>query len=136
LNGAWQFAFDDDNIGLAEKWYRPDHPLPRRIEVPFAYQSKLSGIHDASFHDRVWYKRGFKVDAAWKGKRVLLHFGAVDYRAWVYVNGQYVGTHEGGHTPFHFDITDALTWDGEQVTVRVEDPSTDETIPRGKQFWL
>jgi len=54
----------------------------------------------------------------------------------VYVNGQYVGMHEGGHTPFHFDITDGLTWDEEQVAVRVEDPSTDETIPRGKQFWL
>jgi len=136
LNGTWQFDFDDADIGVKEKWFRPDHQLSRRIEVPFAYQSKLSGIHDPSFHDWVWYKRGFKADAAWKGKRVLLHFGAVDYRAWVYVNGQYVGMHEGGHTPFHFDITDALTWEEEQVAVRVEDPSTDETIPRGKQFWL
>ncbi len=136
LNGTWQFEFDDANVGMKEKWFRPDHALSRRIEVPFAYQAKLSGIHDRSFHDWVWYKRSFRVDAAWKGKRVWLHFGAVDYRAWVYVNGQFVGMHEGGHTPFQFDITDVLTWDEEQVTVRVEDPSTDETIPRGKQFWL
>jgi len=136
LNGAWQFDFDDADVGVKEKWFRPDRKLSRLIEVPFAYQSKLSGIHDPSFHDWVWYKRDFKVDPGWKGKRVLLHFGAVDYRAWVYVNGQYAGMHEGGHTPFHFDITDLLTWDEEQVAVRVEDPSTDETIPRGKQFWL
>lgn len=60
---------------------------------------------------------------------MILHFGAVDYRAWVYVNGHYIGMHEGGHTSFSFDITHALTGQEEQVTVHVEDPSTDETIP-------
>jgi beta-galactosidase/beta-glucuronidase len=136
LNGAWQFEFDDQNAGTAERWQTGDREFSRTIEVPFAYQTPLSGIHDPSFHDLVWYKRNFKVDETWKGKRVLLHFGAVDYRAWVYVNGKYVGTHEGGNTPFAFDITDELTWQDEQVAVRVEDSSTDETIPRGKQFWI
>lgn len=136
LNGAWQFEFDDSNVGASQKWYTGDSFFTRKIEVPFAYQTKLSGIGDPSFHDVVWYRREFTVSEAWKGRRVLLHFGAVDYRAWVYVNGQFVGTHEGGNVPFHFDITDELTWEREQVTVRVEDPSTDETIPRGKQFWV
>ncbi|WP_276354726.1 glycoside hydrolase family 2 protein [Cohnella caldifontis] len=136
LNGTWQFAFDDGNVGLADRWFDTGRELQGRIEVPFAYQSSLSGIHDPSFHDWVWYKRNFRVDEAWKNKRVWLRFGAVDYRAWVYVNGKYVGTHEGGHTPFGFDITEELTWQEEQIAVRVEDPSTDETIPRGKQFWV
>lgn len=136
LNGTWQFEFDDCNIGKAEKWFLPDKEFSRKIEVPFACQTPLSGIHDTSFHDWVWYKRNFTVSPDWRGKQVWLHFGAVDYRAWVYVNGVYVGMHEGGHTPFGFDITDQLNWQEEQVVVRVEDPSTDETIPRGKQFWI
>ncbi|MFD0670054.1 glycoside hydrolase family 2 protein [Cohnella sp. GCM10027633] len=136
LNGQWQFDFDDGNVGVSERWYEPGKTLAKKIEVPFAYQTPLSGIHDPSFHDFVWYKRTFAVDPSWKGKRVKLHFGAVDYRAWVYVNGVFVGTHEGGHTPFGFDVTDALTGGEECVTVRVEDPSEDETIPRGKQSWF
>jgi|SRR5579875_1133631 len=136
LNGEWDFAFDDQNIGVKEKWFQKDAPFDRKINVPFAYQSKLSGIHDCSFHDNVWYRRKFTVPKDWSDRRVLLHFGAVDYRAWIYINGQYAGYHEGGHVSFSFDITDQLTWDVETIVVRVEDPSTDETIPRGKQFWM
>ncbi|MFC5451483.1 glycoside hydrolase family 2 protein [Paenibacillus aestuarii] len=136
LNGTWQFAFDDQQLGIAKRWFERGVPLEQSIEVPFAYQTELSGIHDPSFHDVVWYKRSFKVDPSFQGKRVILHFGAVDYRAWVYVNGQLAGMHEGGHVPFHFDITDMMNGTEEEITVRVEDPSTDETIPRGKQFWL
>ena len=135
LNGSWGFEFDDGNVGLEEKWYKAEMNFSKAIQVPFAYQSKLSGINDPSFHDRVWYKRTFKVPESMKGKQVILHFGAVDYLATVYVNEQFVGTHEGGHTPFSFDITDYLNHELETVVVRVEDPSTDETIPRGKQFW-
>ena len=134
LNGQWDFEFDDLNVGLKEKWY-DDHSFSKKIEVPFAYQTKLSGIEDPSCHDQVWYKREFTVPAQMKGKRIILHFGAVDYRAMVYINGQLVGMHEGGHTPFSFDITDHLCGDVEAVVVRAEDPSTDETIPRGKQSW-
>ncbi|XID92035.1 glycoside hydrolase family 2 protein [Paenibacillaceae bacterium WGS1546] len=136
LNGEWEFEFDDGDVGTAEKWFEPGRSFSRRIAVPFAYQTKLSGIHDPSFHDWVWYKRTFSVNEAWKGRRIRLHFGAVDYRCWVYVNGHFVGTHEGGNTPFAFDITDRLTWGEEHVAVRVEDPSEDETIPRGKQYWI
>ena len=135
LNGKWDFEFDDQNIGLKEKWFNSSKVFSRKIEVPFAYQTKLSGINDPSFHDHVWYKRDFTLPEAMKNKRIVLHFGAVDYRAMVYVNEQLVGMHEGGHTAFSFDITDQLTGGTETLVVRVEDPSTDETIPRGKQFW-
>ncbi|MEH7504160.1 sugar-binding domain-containing protein [Neobacillus drentensis] len=135
LNGEWDFTFDDQNVGLKEKWFQKDHPFDQKINVPFAYQSELSGIQDSSFHDHVWYRREFTVPHDWNDQRVLLHFGAVDYRAWIYVNGQYAGFHEGGHVSFSLDITDQLTWGTETVVVRVEDPSTDETIPRGKQIW-
>ncbi|WP_409271216.1 glycoside hydrolase family 2 protein [Neobacillus sp. SCS-31] len=136
LNGEWDFAFDDENVGVREKWFNNGDAFNRKINVPFAYQSKLSGIHDSTFHDHVWYRRECSVPADWKGKRILLHFGAVDYRAWIYVNGQFARFHEGGHTPFSLDITDLLSWGAESIVVRVEDPSTDETIPRGKQFWV
>jgi len=136
LNGEWDFAFDDNNVGLKEKWFQNGGTFDRKINVPFAYQTELSGINDPSFHDFVWYSREFTVSKDWNNQRIILHFGAVDYRAWIYVNGEYVGFHEGGNVSFSFDITDHLTWGNEKVVVRVEDPSTDETIPRGKQFWI
>jgi beta-galactosidase/beta-glucuronidase len=137
LNGVWAFAFDDEMVGTTEKWYkRGNDELTKNINVPFAYQTPLSGIHDPGFHDVVWYKREFHIPSNWQGQRVILHFGAVDYRAWVYVNEQFVGFHEGGHVPFSFDITDQLTGSTETISIKVEDPSEDETIPRGKQFWL
>ncbi|MFP7446492.1 glycoside hydrolase family 2 protein [Bacillus sp. MMSF_3328] len=136
LNGEWDFAFDDEKIGMKDKWHEHGAPFDRKINVPFAYQSKLSGINDPSFHDQVWYRRSFEVPQGWNGKNVILHFGAVDYRAWVYVNGKYAGFHEGGHVSFSLDVTELLSWGTETVVVRVEDPSTDETIPRGKQFWV
>lgn len=135
LNGEWDFAFDDNNIGVKEKWFEKGDPFKQKINVPFAYQTKLSGIDEPSFHDYVWYRHDFTVTEDWKNQKIVLHFGAVDYRAWVYVNSKFVGYHEGGHVSFSFDITEYLTWGTETVTVRVEDPSTDETIPRGKQYW-
>ena len=135
LNGEWEFAFDDENVGLEEKWFKNTKSFDQVIQVPFAYQTKLSGIHDPSFHDHVWYRREFEVSDDMKNKQIVLHFGAVDYQAMVYVNENLVGIHEGGHTPFSFDITHYLTGAKETVVLRVYDPSTDETIPRGKQFW-
>lgn len=134
LNGEWQFDFDDDNIGQKEQWYDGSKAFEKNIQVPFAYQTKLSGIDDQTPHERVWYQRNFpqskNVD-----KKYLLHFGAVDYQADVYINGKHVCFHEGGHTSFSVDITDVLV-DGEnQLTVFAYDPLKDETIPRGKQFW-
>lgn len=137
LNGTWQFKFDDQNEGTKQKWYK-EHTktFDKEINVPFAYQTQLSGIADPTFHDVVWYKREFSVPENWSGQRVILHFGAVDYRAWVYINEKFVGFHEGGNTSFSFDITDQLTEGTQTIVVKVEDPSKDETIPRGKQYWI
>ncbi|CAH1210137.1 sugar-binding domain-containing protein [Paenibacillus sp. JJ-223] len=137
LNGEWEFQFDDACIGEEEKWYSTERltAFSRKIQVPFAFQSPLSGIGDPSFHDIVWYRRSFEVPADWKGKRIVLHFGAVDYSAKVWVNGNLVATHEGGHTPFQADITSALADNDNWVVVRAEDFSRDVSLPRGKQYW-
>lgn len=135
LNGTWEFEFDDANAGLRENWAGSGKKFGRNITVPFCFESPASGIGDPSFHPWIWYRRGFTVPGAWKGRRVWLRFQAVDYRAWVWVNGQYAGYHEGGSTPFGFDITEKLKPGANVVTVRVEDPPTDRSIPRGKQYW-
>lgn len=138
LNGQWDFCFDDGRAGEDEHWYRGDAEAfsARAIQMPFAFQSRLSGIADPSFHDVVWYRRTFCIPADWSGKRVVLHFGAVDYLAKVWVNGQLAAVHEGGHTPFQADITAVLTEGNNTVVVRAEDFSRDVTLPRGKQYWL
>jgi beta-galactosidase/beta-glucuronidase len=135
LNGEWEFAFDDERTGFVKKWHRGEQALPQRIIVPFAFQSKLSGIGVNDVHDLVWYRKKFTVPSQWKGKRVLLHFGAVDYIAKVWVNGEWVMAHEGGHTPFYADITDVLTGEENTVVVQAEDFSADLSLPRGKQYW-
>lgn len=138
LNGEWDFTFDDEDVGEEEQWYRTDTKglFSRVIQVPFAFQSKLSGIEDPSFHDVVWYRRTFEVPEGWNGKRIVLHFGAVDYLAKVWVNDQLVVVHEGGHTPFQVDITPSLLKGRNTIILRAEDFSRDVTLPRGKQYWL
>lgn len=135
LNGRWQFDFDDGDVGLKDDWAGGGRRLSREITVPFCFESRLSGIGDTSFHPWVWYRRTFTVPASWKDLRMLLRFGAVDYRAMVWVNGRLAGSHEGGHTPFAFDVTDLVNGGTNTVTVRAEDPPTDRSIPRGKQYW-
>jgi len=135
LNGPWEFEFDDGDRGLTEDWAGSSKSFSRHITVPFCFESARSGIGDTSFHPWVWYRRAFSIPDDWKGRRVLLHFGAIDYRAMVWVNGQLAGRHEGGNTPFQFDITRLLKPGANSVTVRAEDPPTDRYIPRGKQYW-
>jgi beta-galactosidase/beta-glucuronidase len=127
LNGTWEFELNDS----------PTAPqrFSRTIIVPFCPESKNSGVADPGFHPSLWYRRGFSVPPAWNGKRVLLHFGAVNYRANVWVNGAMQGGHEGGHVPFVFDITDALKPGTNTLSVHAEFPPTDRYIPRGKQYW-
>ena len=135
LCGTWEFAFDDAQVGVTEQWQRRDDPFDRLIEVPFPFESPASGIGDTGFHPVVWYRREFTA-ATTPGRRMLLHLGAVDYRAHVWVNGQAVAFHEGGHTPFTADITSVLAESGEQVVVvRAEDAPSDLQQPRGKQDW-
>lgn len=135
LNGEWQFEFDDACEGTKQKWHKGEKDFSQTIQVPFAFQSQLSGIGTNEFHDVVWYRRELEIPQTFENKRILLHFGAVDYLASVWVNGILVATHEGGHTPFHADITDALQDANNQLVVKAVDFSQDVTLPRGKQYW-
>ncbi len=136
LNGNWEFEYDDANVGLDEGWGAEAKKLSRTIRVPFCPESRQSGIGDTGFHPYVWYRRSISVPGEWKGQRVLLRFGAVDYKAMVWLNGQFLGEHTGGHVPFRFDITSQLKAGSNIVVVRAEDPPTDRYLPRGKQDWL
>ncbi|MDQ3648920.1 MAG: glycoside hydrolase family 2 [Acidobacteriota bacterium] len=138
LNGAWEFEFDDADRGLAERWYATSgKSFSKRIQVPYAFQSKLSGIGDTAFHDVVWYRRAVRIPENFRrdARRVMLNFGAVDYETIVWVNGERAGDHQGGHIGFGLDITDLLKTGDNQIVVRAFDPSTDRSIPRGKQYW-
>ncbi len=135
LNGVWEFEFDDANAGLDEGWASGTRKLSRTILVPFCPESRRSGIVDTGFHPVVWYRRAISIPPDWKGQRVLLHFGAVDYRAMVWLNGQFLGRHTGGHVPFRFDITNQLKPGSNVLVARAEDPPTDRYLPRGKQDW-
>jgi hypothetical protein len=127
LNGLWQLAFAKQ--GEAAPLGKD---LPEQILVPFPVESALSGFMKRA--ERLWYRRLFTVPADWAGQRVLLHFGAVDWEAVVWVNGKKLGEHRGGYDSFSFDITDALKEGGEQeVVVGVWDPTSSGTQPRGKQ---
>jgi len=135
LNSKWEFEYDDTNLGLDEGWMSGSKRFSRTILVPFCPESRQSGIGDTGFHPYVWYRRSVTVPPEWKGQRVLLRFGAVDYKAMVWLNGQFLGEHTGGHVPFRFDITGQLKPGANQLVVRAEDPPTDRYLPRGKQYW-
>ena len=133
LNGKWSFKIDKSKSGLAKKYYEPQTKFDRTINVPFCPESVLSGIEYKDFMDAVWYSREFTIPEKYSGLRTILHFGAVDYKATVYVNGKEVGTHKGGYISFEFDITDYIT-DGKNVlTVYAEDDTRSPLQPRGKQ---
>lgn len=141
LSGEWEFAFDDLDIGLAQGWHRGDKALSSKITVPYPPESKLSGINDTSFHNIFWYRRvllASELAAAGFGEAetLMIHFGAVDYRCEVWLNGSKVGSHEGGHVSFSIDLTHALLEAHNVLVLRVEDDPHDVTQPRGKQDWL
>lgn len=133
LNGKWSFKIDKSKSGLAKKYYEPQTKFDRTINVPFCPESVLSGIEYKDFMDAVWYSREFTIPEKYSGLRTILHFGAVDYKATVYINGKEVGTHKGGYISFEFDITDYIN-DGKNVlTVYAEDDTRSPLQPRGKQ---
>ena len=131
LNGEWEFAFDDADEGLSLGWY-DGRTLPLRIKVPFAYQTKLSGINDKTIHEVVWYARSFELPDEFSKRDLLLNFGAVDYASTIWVNGHEVGHNRGGHVPFQFDIAPYLKKGENRLTLRIEDRQ-DPQQPRGKQ---
>ncbi len=128
LNGIYEYAVTDKNADMPEKF-------DGEILVPFSIESELSGVGKAINENQLlWYRRKFSLDSSFNGKRVLLHFGAVDWKCTVWVNGKTVGEHTGGYNPFSFDITDFLS-DGEnELTVKVYDPTDAGHQQRGKQI--
>jgi len=132
LNGEWDFEIDNVVVGTEKKFFLREK-LADKILVPFCPESKLSGIGNTDFMNCVWYRRDFSIPETWKGKRVLIHFGAVDYHATVYINGEYAGEHKGGYTPFSFDITDLLRAENNYVTVCAVDDIRSFNQPGGKQ---
>jgi len=137
LNGRWQFEMDPGRSGRERGLQAAGSDAARRLEgeiiVPFCPESKLSGVAHKDFIPALWYRRAFTVPEAWAGKRVLLHFGAVDYEAWVFVNGEEAGHHRGGYTPFTFDITGLLRRGENVLSVYVEDDTRSPLQPSGKQ---
>ncbi|HZH05017.1 MAG TPA: glycoside hydrolase family 2 TIM barrel-domain containing protein [Myxococcaceae bacterium] len=132
LNGRWDFALDPEG-----RWQVPGQvSWNKTIVVPFAPETTRSGIGDTGFYRACWYRRSFERPEHSPGERLILHFGAVDYAASVWVNGARCVHHEGGYTPFKVDITDLLTPTGvQEVVVLAEDDPADLAQPRGKQDW-
>lgn len=127
LNGPWEYSITAKDAAAAGA-------SAGKILVPFALESALSGVKRAlQPSEKLWYRRSFTVPAAWKGQRVLLHFGAVDWHAVVSVNGKAVGEHKGGYAPFSFDITGTLRAGSNELSVAVTDPTDTWTQARGKQ---
>lgn len=127
LNGHWDYAITPMNAAKPSK-------MDGKILVPFAVESKLSGVARKLMpEDRLWYSRSFTLPADWPGDRTLLHFGAVDYESTVLVNGAVVGSHRGGSDPFSFDITNYLRPGANELVVQVLDPTSTGNQPRGKQ---
>lgn len=131
LNGEWQFEIDQGDSGLERGLLERD--LNSRIIVPFCPESRLSGVENLDYLNAVWYRRSVTIPQAWAGRRVLLHFQAVDYDATVWVNGAEVGRHRGGFSPFTCDLSGAAA-PGETITlvVRARDSAVPPQ-PRGKQ---
>ncbi|WP_236013315.1 glycoside hydrolase family 2 protein [Paenibacillus glycanilyticus] len=134
LNGQWQFEIDHGKSGKERGFQEPGLELSGTITVPFCPESKLSGVEYKDFMAAVWYKREINLPDDWaEGGRVLLHFGAVDYEAEVWVNGTAVGKHRGGYSSFSFDITSAVSAGSNVITVYAVDEQRSGRQPRGKQ---
>lgn len=133
LNGEWQFEIDGGNSGKEREIYKNDIVFSQKINVPFCPESKLSGIENVDFMQSVWYKRSFNIEKEQLNGRIILHFGAVDYFATVYVNGKECGTHKGGYVSFSLDITEYVKVGENTITVNAFDDTRDRLIPSGKQ---
>ena len=131
LNGPWQFAID-----IEAGWSHPGEVVwDATIEVPFSPETPASGIANSGFFRACWYRRAVDLRPATPDMRLLLHFGAVDYRATVWINGYEAGSHEGGYTPFTIDVTRFTLSNRLVIVVRAEDDPGDLAKPRGKQDW-
>ncbi len=133
LNGEWNFGFDPGFSGAEKDWPKDASRLDKKIIVPFCPESRLSGIEHTDFIDEVCYHRKFTIPKQWTGKRVFLHFGAVDYDCRAWVNGTLVGRHYGGSSSFCFEITNALRNGKNDLFVCALDDVRSDVQPAGKQ---
>jgi hypothetical protein len=133
LNGPWSFALDREG-----SWTGPGEVVwdDRQIIVPFAPETSASGIHDTGFYSVCWYQRPVAAPHLRDDERFILHFGAIDYEATVWIDDAIVAQHRGGYTPFEVDITSSLAdRQPHVITVRAHDDPHDLAKPRGKQDW-
>jgi len=133
LNGTWSYTFDFGETGL-DKGFQKSNGFDGRIVVPFCPESQLSGVAHVDFIKSMWYQRQITVPSSWAGRNVLLHFGAVDYFATVFINGKKIGSHHGAGTPFAVDITkEVKPGETANLVVRVVDDLRSGKQPGGKQ---
>ena len=133
LNGEWDFEIDYSVSGEARGLFKADKEFSQKIQVPFCPESKLSGVENKDFLNAVWYKREIEITKQQLEGRVILHFGAVDYEATIFVNEQKCGTHKGGFVSFSLDITEYLQEGKNLLVVEAKDDTRDPMIPGGKQ---
>ncbi|MBQ8863558.1 MAG: beta-glucuronidase [Rikenellaceae bacterium] len=135
LNGEWQFQIDSKFTGKQDKLYESNTRLSGKIIVPFAPESKLSGVGNTNHMDAVWYKRVINIPRNWDGKKIMLNFGAVDFLCEVWIDGVYVNSHEGGTSSFGFDITPFVkAGKNAEITIYAEDKLSNwSKQPSGKQ---
>ena len=132
LNGSWGFEFDPGLSGIQRGLFQAGR-LQEEIQVPFCPESDLSGIGDVDFHPGVWYRRKVVVPSDWPCERVLLHVGAADHDAYVWVNGREAGRHRGGYTPFSLDVTSLLRRRANDLAIHVQDDTRSPWVAAGKQ---
>jgi beta-galactosidase/beta-glucuronidase len=135
LDGTWDFVLDDDAA-----WGHPAEVpwvAAGPIRVPFAPETAASGVHQPGYHQRCWYRRRFTAPpVTGQGERTVLHFGAVDHAAAVWIDGHLVARHEGGYSPFEADISrEVADGDDHEIVARADDDPMDLSKPRGKQDW-
>ena len=131
LNGYWSFEFDSLDIGVSEGWNKGTRAFSKKIMIPFPWGSGLSEVNDEA--DIGWYQRTISVDKSWEGKRVFLTIGASDWETRVWLDGELLGTHQGGYVPFSFEMTDFIRYgDKQNLVIRVDDARRDFTL-YGKQ---
>lgn len=130
LNGVWSFEFDSLNVGMSQNWQKGATNFSKKINVPFPWGSQLSGVQDEA--DYAWYKKSITVPKSWQGQRVFLTIGASDWETTVWLDGVLLGKHQGGYTPFSFELTNLKYDTPQNLVIRVDDKRRDFTL-YGKQ---
>ncbi|HRR96180.1 MAG TPA: glycoside hydrolase family 2 TIM barrel-domain containing protein [Candidatus Ratteibacteria bacterium] len=133
LNGIWDFEIDKSNTGIERELFLKDKKFSEKIVIPFPPESKLSKINEKDFMVSVWYKKEIEIPENWKNKRIFLNFGAVDFKASVWINEHFLGTHIGGYTPFSFEITNYLKRGKNYIVLNAYDDNRLNLQPAGKQ---